>query len=312
MHTFHYRHINEFQLADVGLAIRARLLSLHPSLTYMAESESTATAVSAIAAIDESQSDSQLAAAVAAMPDGHSYADVESYSKLWATLNAKTFKIHTTSSAILSSTTTTAMNMTAATKGNRANHRRTQRRGQDKVIPTKIKNCPEFIHFGRCSIFNNYQYCPYIHPANFHKVVEYPSKRCPTCTLKLPCFHCPYSFLQKELRELCDKIDAKRLLLEKLIDMAQMEITLLTTDTNTIPFSSPTNKTSTHAVTLMSTDDINLNTSATSKQQSAGTNQRPVTSTPATTSAAATSTTAPLTAAGKTKRQVIKCICHIS
>lgn len=267
------RHINEFQLADIGMAIRSKLLSLQPSFNYMPVPES------------------EPAEAESMKPTGTSYSGLETYTKPYAKLNAKTFNIQ-----IFKSSTSDSPQTIAPGK--------TPKRGavHDKKIPVKIKNCPEFIHFGRCSIFNNYQYCPYIHPADFHKVVEYPAKRCDTCTLKLPCFHCPYSFLQKELRELCERIESKRVLLERLIDMAQTEVTLLTTDTNTIPFSGPNKGGS--SILLTSTDDISLYKTANkgiNHNQSKGnklTNQRPATS------AASTATASAPSDKGKTKRQV--------
>ena len=157
----------------------------------------------------------------------------------------------------ITNTSTTSTNTTTTTIKNKS---RKHKKHQQPVFLKEVSHCPEFIHFGRCSIYNKCNYCPYIHSSNFHKIILYPPKRCPTCTLILPCFHCPYSFLQKELYELCQLIYNKKNILEKLIDNTTKEIIVLTTVENDIPFSTPVKRNININIIQESSDDINITT----------------------------------------------------
>ena len=73
--------------------------------------------------------------------------------------------------------------------------------------------CPEWVRFGRCSIFSRYGHCSCDHPKNLH-IIQYPEARCPTCTIKWPCNHCTYSkdrmAVVKVLEQLQEKFDRLR------------------------------------------------------------------------------------------------------
>ena len=73
--------------------------------------------------------------------------------------------------------------------------------------------CPEWVRFGRCSIFTRYGHCSCDHPKNLH-IIQYPDPRCPTCTIKWPCNHCTYSkdrmTTVKVIEQLYEKFDRLR------------------------------------------------------------------------------------------------------
>lgn len=69
-------------------------------------------------------------------------------------------------------------------------------------------SCPEFVRYGRCSIFNKYGQCSLDHPKNIHTIEPEP-KRCPQCTITWPCEHCSYSSERTRLWHLIEDIRAR-------------------------------------------------------------------------------------------------------
>lgn len=86
--------------------------------------------------------------------------------------------------------------------------------------------CPEWVRFGRCSIFSRYGHCSCDHPKNLH-IIQYPDPRCPNCTIKWPCNHCTYSKdrmeVVKVLEQLQEKFDRLRTYIQPDLDINETE-----------------------------------------------------------------------------------------
>lgn len=67
-------------------------------------------------------------------------------------------------------------------------------RARRHALPKHVGSieCPEFVRFGRCSVFNKAGKCSLHHPPKAHVVVDVPV-RCPQCSLVWPCQHCAFS-----------------------------------------------------------------------------------------------------------------------
>lgn len=76
--------------------------------------------------------------------------------------------------------------------------------------------CPEFVRFGHCALFNKYGRCPMDHPKDLHSVVK-PIKRCNQCTIPWPCHHCAYSPKRDHLMKTIKEVQTRLHLLKQLV-----------------------------------------------------------------------------------------------
>ena len=93
-----------------------------------------------------------------------------------------------------------------------------KRRGELPIYKGGIQ-CPEFMRFGYCKIFNRTGHCSLSHPRNAHRLRD-PRRVCSQCTITWPCNHCAYSIARNDLISLLRQTDERIELLKFLLSAA--------------------------------------------------------------------------------------------
>lgn len=74
--------------------------------------------------------------------------------------------------------------------------------------------CPEFVRYGRCTVFNHHGHCSLDHPKNVHTVLL-PPVRCPQCSIPWPCEHCSFSAYRRKLLATVEDVKARLSILKQ-------------------------------------------------------------------------------------------------